>query len=309
MVERFGCAYTLGYFLNAFAFKPNPYYYPPGRIPPAIPLIDRPEDLISPGKKPAEPRDPNDDDNRDTGPFAPEEEGYDSHRDDEPQSVPDDPGSSGPPESQKDGPTGPVALTPPPDILVPRTQERNCAELIRMCKEATAAADQADQDAAKAHARADAAHQACDDAKAARAQAEADLQNARNQPDKSKSWAESEGRRVTSQDLENEKSAAKGAWEAYKSGQITGDQLQEEWKKQGDPGHIEKLRKDRVDNSAAVQAAQARLDQAIQNEKDVCGQVASADQAASDADAAAKAAHARASSCCDAAAKCQAGGG
>jgi hypothetical protein len=310
LVYRLGCYGAVGYILNALTgrndyFQPRSDYIPPPitlTTPTDPPIIIIPPIALQPpppGGYPPLVTDPP----KDPEPHNPNDDPYD-------QSVNDDDGSSGPDQSRGDGGDDgpPTIVTLPPDILKPRTQEKDCSELVRACDEARAAADQADQAAATARANANAAEQACSDAKAARAQAEADLQNARNQPDTSKSWGESGGNRVTSQDLSNEKAAAQEAWQKYKSGQIDGDQLQQEWRKQGDPEHIKQLRQQHADNSAAVKAAQAKLDAAIQNENDVCGQVPSAQYAASQSDAAARAARARAETCCQAAAACLGGG-
>ena len=91
-----------------------------------------------------------------------------------------------------------------------------------------------------------------------------------NNPD---SWVESNGRRVTSSDLEVQRELSRENWERYKNGEQSADELMESWKNQNDTETHERakeraeqrLNEDVENAEAAVRLANENLDQAKQN--------------------------------------------
>jgi hypothetical protein len=202
--------------------------------------------------------------------------------------------------------TGTTAATTARDEETTTTAD-DCDELRRRCQEALAAAEAAAAKAAAAAAAAATARRACDDAARAIAAAEAALRAAEADKPDDNSWVEDvkTGRRITVGDVRLENAAAQDAWNAYRSGDITAQELVDRLNQMDSPEGLDALRR------AAREARQRRIDQARQDleraraQRDtVCAAAADAARAASTASAAAAAARAAAEAICKLADEC-----
>jgi hypothetical protein len=186
-----------------------------------------------------------------------------------------------------------------------KRREEECERLRRQCAASRKAADEAEQAAKEARKKADEANQPCAEARKARAAAEkvlADLDDAYLD----NSWAESEGRRITRRDLRLKRDAAKTAWQKYRGGAISAQQLEQEWQRLETPEALDELRKNDHQNRGTQKAdAEQKLAAAKQQEADAC---ANADEqleaAAKEAESKAGAARKKADADCKAAAAC-----
>ena len=182
----------------------------------------------------------------------------------------------------------------------------DCDELRRRCDEARRAAEAAEQAARDARARADRGRADCDAARGRRAEAEAALRAAEGDVPDESSWVEGGGRRITTHDLRLKSAASQAAWDAYQRGDLSAQQLEAEWRRLGEEGALEEMRR-RDDEAREARQAKARADAeaAREGEKAAC---AGAERAAADATAAEQAAaeaRARAEEACRAADECE----
>lgn len=169
----------------------------------------------------------------------------------------------------------------------PTTQERNpceelrrnCDELRRIAEEKERAAQQAEGRAAAARAEAEAKEQAAREAEERARDAEQD-----SQPEPEGSWAESEGRRVTSRDLRLRSRASQQAWQDYRSGNMTAQELEQRWKELDSPEALEKLREEyRKDIERRQQEAEAARQAANQARQAAAAARQAAEQAQAEA--------------------------
>jgi len=171
--------------------------------------------------------------------------------------------------------------------------EEDCEKLrlIAVQKEAAAAAAQANANAANIDA--DAKAKLAADAAAAAATAAANVPKV----SEGSGWMESDGKRLTSHDLQLENEASRQAYDDYKAGKITAEQLQEIWGKWGDKEAIDKMRKaeqEKIDAAKkkaadAAQAAAAAKTIADGARANATAQQAAADTAKAEAEAARRA--------------------
>lgn len=183
--------------------------------------------------------------------------------------------------------------------------KRDCSELRARCEKLRAEAKQAEEAARSARAQAEKARSSCDEARKARERAEAELEKAEQPPDEG-SWAESEGRRITSHDLRLQRGAAQQAWEKYRSGEISAQELESEWEQQGESEALEELRKkDREQREFRKAKARRELEEARAKEKRTCPEASEAEKGSAKAAARAEEANAAADTACRAADKCE----
>lgn len=190
-------------------------------------------------------------------------------------------------------------------IFNKKRREEECESLRRQCAESRKAADEAEQATKEARKKADQANQPCAEARKARAAAEKELADL-DDGYLDNSWAESEGRRITRRDLKLKRDAAKAAWQKHRGGEISAQQLEQEWQRMESPEALDELRKNDQQNRATQEAdAKQKLAAAKQQETDAC---ANADEkleaAAKAAEAKAAAARNKADADCKAAAEC-----
>lgn len=183
--------------------------------------------------------------------------------------------------------------------------ERDCSELRARCEKLRAEAEQAEEAARSERERASRARRACDEAKDARARAVAALAEAENPPDE-RSWAESEGRRITSHDLRLRRAAAQRSWAKYQSGEISAQQLESEWEQQGESEALEELREqDRAAREFRAAKARRELEEARAREEKLCPEASTAEQEADSAATRSEEARAAADAACRAADECE----
>lgn len=188
------------------------------------------------------------------------------------------------------------------------TEEEDCDELRGRCAELTIAAANAASRATETRRRASEAKSKCNDAKRARELAENALAAAERDAERKRddeSWMESEGRRRTSEDLRLEREDAREAYEAYRRGEITPQQLEDAWRKSGDWDRLQELRKKEEERrKKRIAGAKDALEKAKKLEESICKD-AEAQETANEAEEAARQAQAEADRACKAADDCQ----
>jgi hypothetical protein len=166
-----------------------------------------------------------------------------------------------------------------------------CADLLLAWQRAQAACDQAREAEKKAK-------QVCDKAKAQRGELEQRTKNlCREWPPACETddgaFVESEGRRVTSIDLHARKVAMRALWDRYTSGQMTAEELEENWERADTPQFREEMRKETAKKKAEKTRLEKDLEQAQTAEKQACADHATskakADEACAKAEVARKA--------------------
>ncbi|MBI4260816.1 MAG: hypothetical protein HY658_09660, partial [Actinobacteria bacterium] len=203
------------------------------------------------------------------------------------------------------GDTAFPTLPPVPDEPQ-EPDEDPCADLRRRCEEARRAAEEAAERARKARERAEAARKACDDAKAARERAEAEAAEAASEPDEGDDWIEGGGRRITGRDLGLKREASKAAWESYKRGEISAQELEAEWRRLGEEDALEELRRrDREERERRQAEAERAAEDARSAEGKACDEAESAERDADAEEAAAKEAEEEADRACAEADECE----
>ncbi|MGQ0668974.1 MAG: hypothetical protein ACT4PO_04770 [Actinomycetota bacterium] len=189
------------------------------------------------------------------------------------------------------------------------TEEEDCDELRDRCAELSIAAANAAGRATEARRRANEAKSKCDAAKKARELAERALAAAERDAERKRddeSWMESEGRRRTSEDLRLEREDAREAYEAYRRGEITPQQLEDAWRKSGDWDRLQELRKKDVERrKKRIAGAKEALEKAKELEESICKDADAQEEAAKEAEEAARQAQAEADRACKAADDCE----
>lgn len=150
-----------------------------------------------------------------------------------------------PPATPAETPSAPATSTRRTTPTASRTEERNpCEELRRDCDELRRIAQEKERAARAAQARATAARAEAEAKQEAAQAAEARAREAEQaaQPEPEGSWVESEGRRITSRDLRLRSRASQQAWQAYRNGDITAQELEQRWEALNTPEQLEKLR-------------------------------------------------------------------
>lgn len=151
-----------------------------------------------------------------------------------------------------------------------RRKEEECQKLGRQCQESRKAAAEAEQAAKEARAKADEANKSCAEARKASQAAERELAEL-DDGYLDKSWAESEGRRITRRDLKLKRDASKAAWQRYRRGEITAQQLEAEWRRLETPEALEELRKKDSETRGEQKAlAERKLAEAKAKEEEAC---------------------------------------
>jgi DNA repair exonuclease SbcCD ATPase subunit len=183
-----------------------------------------------------------------------------------------------------------------------------CAQLGQQCEESRQAADEAEKAAKEARNKADEANKPCAEARKAREAAEKALAEL-DDSYLDKSWAESEGRRITRRDLKLKREASSAVFERYRRGEITAQQLEEEWKRLDTPEALEELRKkDEATRADRKAEAERKLADAKDKEQQVCGDSDNElETAAKKAEDEARDARQKAEADCKAAAECDQG--
>jgi hypothetical protein len=201
------------------------------------------------------------------------------------------------------GPAPPGGGVGPLLETIPRV---DCRELRSRCEEARRAAEAASQAARDARAAAERARADCDAARRRLVEAEAALQAAEaDRPDEN-SWIEGGGRRITTHDLRLKSAASQAAWDAYQRGEMTAQGLEAEWRRLGEEGALDELRRADAESRAARQAkARADADAARAAEQAAWAAADEADAALAAAEQAASEARAQAEAACRAADECE----
>jgi hypothetical protein len=123
-------------------------------------------------------------------------------------------------------------------------KKRECEELSSKCKEAYEKADEAEENAKTADESAEEAEENRDKATSEREQAELELEEfERDKKDDEETYAESDGKKVTSHDLKLKNEASKVVWKEYQDGEIDAETLQNVWKDLGEIEALDILRK------------------------------------------------------------------
>jgi hypothetical protein len=139
-------------------------------------------------------------------------------------------------------------------------KKKECEKLKKKCDEAKKAAENAENKAKEAEEKAEDAELELGEAKDALEGAKEGRRDAEAEPEDTGSWAESEGRRVTSRDLKLKKDASKALWEKYQSGEIDAKTLEKGWEELGESDAIDELRK--KDKDSRIEGADEVLDKA-----------------------------------------------
>lgn len=184
----------------------------------------------------------------------------------------------------------------------------DCGYLRDRCEELRAAAEEAARRAAEARAKADAARARCEEARTAEEAARRKLERAERDLERPPqgSWMESEGRRITSEDLGLENEEAREAWGAYRRGEITAQELEDVWRRSGDWEHLQELRrKDKERRRKRVKETRDKLDEAHQRARAACDEADALDEGADRAEEAAAEARQAADEACRAADECE----
>ncbi|MBI2237468.1 MAG: hypothetical protein HYU54_02955 [Actinobacteria bacterium] len=204
-----------------------------------------------------------------------------------------------------EGTTTELATTEPATTEPATTgTEEDCTELRAECERLRAAAEEAVREATEARRKAGEVKGRCDDARKAREAAEKALEAA-ERVQESGAWMESEGRRRTSEDLRLERQESRDAYDAYRRGELSAQELEEIWKQSGDWDHLQELRKkDKDRREKLIAAAKKGLEAAKALEDSVCKEADARAQAADALEEAAAEARARADRACKAADDC-----
>jgi len=193
---------------------------------------------------------------------------------------------------------------------VPGTVTRDCAQLRRACEEARAAQATAEARAQQLSTQAAQARQACRSAGAAVAAAQTELDQARHALSDRNSWVENAatGQRVTVEDTHAVNAAAQAAFARYRSGEISAQQLEDEWNSMASPEAIQRLRAQaRRNGEARAAAAEAALAEQQRAQAQLCAAADAAETEAAAAQAAADTARQQADAACRAADDCEKG--
>lgn len=139
-------------------------------------------------------------------------------------------------------------------------KKEECEKLKRKCDDAKKAAKEAENKAQETEKKAEEAQIELGEAGEALQEAKEARQDADSEPEAKGSWAESEGRRVTSHDLKLKKSASKALWEQYQSGEIDAETLEKGWEELDEKDALDELRK--KDKESRMEPAEEVLDKA-----------------------------------------------
>jgi hypothetical protein len=146
-------------------------------------------------------------------------------------------------------------------------KKRECEKLSSKCKEAYNNAEEAQETAKSADERAEEAEKQNERATSEREQAELELEEfQRDKKEDEETYAESDGKRVTSYDLKLKNEASKVVWKEYQDGEIDAETLQNVWKDLGEIEALDILRKrDKNDREIPLKDA---LEKAKLNEEE-----------------------------------------
>jgi hypothetical protein len=148
-----------------------------------------------------------------------------------------------------------------------KKKKRECEELSSKCKDAYKKADEAEESAKKADDSAEEAEENSDKATSEKEQAELELEEfERDKKEDEETYAESDGKRVTSYDMKLKNEASKVVWKEYQDGEIDAETLQNVWKDLGEIEALDILRKkDKDDHEIPLKDA---LEKAKLNEEE-----------------------------------------
>ena len=138
-----------------------------------------------------------------------------------------------------------------------KKKRKECEELNKKCKEARSKAQEAQQKAKTADSNLSETKSTSDKAKTDREQAELEFEEFENdKKEKEESWAESDGKHVSSYDLKLKNESSKDLWKQYQDGEIDAKILEQKWKDLGEDDALEELRKkDKEDRELPLQDA------------------------------------------------------